>query len=246
VRALFALAFGVAVSVMPKVPPARADLVEVPEDGARAPASRYANMTDEEALAELGRRQIRCSRVESAPGVRTPIRLQGPLRGVWFHSSLPEEQRRTTPFEILDARLALALDDFAVVLSNHDIVEVVHFTMYRPGDEAQDAHSGEGAEAPQVAARHPGGLAIDVGAVKKRTGGWLTVATHWAPALGAKTCGRGARRQVVRRGRELVSLACEIRDLRLFHAVLTPHFNRAHHDHLHLEIKPDTKWFIIE
>jgi hypothetical protein len=97
-----------------------------------------------------------------------------------------------------------------------------------------------------VAARHPGGLAIDVGAVKKRTGAWLTVATHWPPALGAKTCGRGARRQVMRRGRELVSLACEIRDLRLFHAVLTPHFNRAHHDHLHLEIKPDTKWFIIE
>jgi hypothetical protein len=242
VRVLRRLAFGLAVSVIAPAP-ARADLVEVPEDGARAPASRYANMTDGESLSELERRKVPYSRVDTAPGVRTPIRLQGNLRGVWFHSSLPEEQRKTTPFEILDARLALALDDFAVVLSNHDIVEVVHFTMYRPGDEAQKQEAEEDA---RVAARHPGGLAIDVGAVKKRTGAWLTVATHWPPALGAKTCGRGARRQVMRRGRELVSLACEIRDLRLFHAVLTPHFNRAHHDHLHLEIKPDTKWFIIE
>jgi hypothetical protein len=243
VRVLLAL---LAVAVILSALPARADLVEVPEDGARAAASRYANMTDGEALAELDRRKVPYSRVDSAPGVRAPIRLQGKLRGVWFHSSLPEEQRKTTPFEILDARLALALDDFAGVLSNHDIVEVVHFTMYRPGDEAAKSHAEDAEDDARVTARHPGGLAIDVGAVKKRTGAWLTIATHWLPALGAKTCGRGARRHVMRRGRELVSLACEIRDLRLFHAVLTPHFNRAHHDHLHLEIKPDTRWFIIE
>jgi hypothetical protein len=38
---------------------------------------------------------------------------------------------------------------------------------------------------------------------------------------------------------------CEAKDLRLFHAILTPHFNRAHSDHLHLEIKPDTAWFLV-
>ncbi|WP_437503993.1 extensin family protein [Sorangium sp. So ce1099] len=97
-----------------------------------SPAYRYANMTDDEALAELDRRKILYLKVDRAPGVRAPIRLTGRLNGVNFHSVLPPEQRVTSVFEILDARLALALDDFAAVLARHDIDEVVHYTMYRP------------------------------------------------------------------------------------------------------------------
>jgi hypothetical protein len=149
---------------------------------------------------------------------------------------LPEAERKTTPFEILDARLAQALDDFAEILRNHDVVEVVHFTIYRP--PAQEA--GEGG-----LHRHPGGMAIDVGALRKRGGALLVVAQHWGPALGSRTCGEGARQLPVRRGRELASLVCEAADLRLFHAILTPHHDRAHRDHLHLEIKPDTRWFLV-
>lgn len=208
-------------------------------EAAASAASRYANLSSDAALAELGRRGIAFDRVTEAPGVRTPIRLTGKLHGVWVHSSLPDEERRTTPFEILDARLALALDDFAAVLANHDIVEVIHFTIYRPGDDSREA-------GPQGKARHPGGLAIDVGALRKRGGAMLNVATHWPPGIGAKTCGDRARRVPLRHGRELMSLVCEAKDLRLFHVILTPHFNRAHHDHLHLEIKPDTPWFLVE
>ncbi|KYF91557.1 hypothetical protein BE20_14415, partial [Sorangium cellulosum] len=112
-----------------------------------SPAYRYANMTDDEALAELDRRKILYLRVDHAPGVRAPIRLTGRLNGVYYHSVLPPEQRVTSMFEILDARLALALDDFAAVLMRHDIDEVVHYTMYRPnmpmpGRERGD-HEGE-------------------------------------------------------------------------------------------------------
>jgi hypothetical protein len=158
---------------------------------------------------------------------------------VWIHSALPEAERKTTEFEILDARLALALDDFAEVLSHHDVVEVIHFTMYRPSDEAKEG-------GPEGRARHPGGMAIDVGALRKRGGALLEVAAHWPAAIGAKTCGPGARHLSARRGRELASLVCEAKDLRLFHVLLTPHFNRAHHDHVHLEIKPETHWFLLE
>lgn len=210
-----------------------------PAEAAASPASRYANLSNDAAFEELRRRHIAFEPAESAPGVRAPIRLTGKLHGVWVHSSLPEDERRTTPFEILDARLALALDDFAEVLANHDIVEVIHFTMYRPGDDAREAGT-------TGKARHPGGLAIDVGALRKQSGALLNVATHWPASIGAKTCGESARRLPARRGRELMSLVCEGRDLRLFHVMLTPHFNRAHHDHLHLEIKPDTPWFLVE
>jgi hypothetical protein len=97
-----------------------------------SPAYRYANMTDAEAFDALDHRGIPYTKVDVAPGVRAPIRLAGRLHGVWFHSSLPAEERVASPFEILDARLALALDDFAAILEAHDVDEVVHYTMYRP------------------------------------------------------------------------------------------------------------------
>jgi hypothetical protein len=236
-----AVALGIGVSAASAAFPLLADPLVLPAlaEAATSPASRYANLSNEAALAELQRRRIAFEPAQDAPGVRTPIRLIGKLHGVWVHSSLPEEERRTSLFEILDARLALALDDFAGVLSNHDVVEVIHFTMYRPSDDAREA-------APTGRARHPGGMAIDVGALRKRSGALLTVATDWPASIGSRTCGEGARRLPARRGRELMSLVCEARDLRLFHVILTPHFNVAHHDHLHLEIKPDTPWFLVE
>ncbi|WP_437974843.1 extensin family protein [Sorangium sp. So ce295] len=412
-----------------------------------SPAYRYANMTNEEALAELDRRKILYLKVDHAPGVRAPIRLTGRLNGVNFHSVLPPEQRVTSMFEILDARLALALDDFAAVLSRHDIDEVVHYTMYRPnvpmrgregvdGDgehghpiahakaadrAVQQAEAADGAAreestrqaspvepappvelgkkgaldatskapeerprrlkekgsaeaapkekgaaeaapkaraaaeagpkqkgvaeaapkaraaagaapkekaaagaAPQekgaleadpgaaskapgqrtrtVAARsgpakkdagkvgarraarrkaagptrattspvkhrgdvalrsdaaqkprgtwappgtrHPAGLAIDVGALKKRDGTWISVARHFHGRIGDKTCGEGAPQPELPEARELRSIVCEAADLGIFTYVLTPNFNAAHVDHYHMEIKPGVRWFL--
>ncbi len=203
-----------------------------------APAYRYANLDDAAAFAELDRRGVRYERAPGhVPGVRAPMRLLGPLRGVHIHSVLPEPQRASTPYEILDARLGLALYDFCEILSHHDVVEIVHFTMYRP-PQAHPEHP----ERPQT--RHPGGLAIDLGAMRKSNGDWLSVGPHWEGSIGAKTCGAGARKLLPRRARELRSMLCEANDLRLFHYMLSPHFDEAHDDHFHLEIKPGVKWFL--
>ena len=215
--------------------------LEIPAaaDATATPAYRYANMSDEEALTELIARGVPFRHAKPpAPGVRLPIRLAGPLHGVTIRSTLPEPERHNTPFDIMDARLALALDDFCRVLQIHDVVEVVHFTIYRP---AQSVPSDP--NAPQT--RHPGGMAIDVGALKKSDGQWLAVGPHWTSAIGVKTCGRRGRRLLGRRGRELLSIVCELSDLRIFHYILSPHFDAAHADHLHLEIKPQVKWFLI-
>lgn len=215
--------------------------LEIPpvEEATNSRAYYYANLSNEETLAELDRREIPYERViPGVPGVRLPIRLTGRLSGVWIHSVLPAEQRKTTPFEILDGRLALALDDFCKILAAHGFVEVVHFTMYRPPhdgppDENKHHH------------RHPGGMAIDLGAIKKESGHWIAVGPHWPSDIGAKTCGPGGRQLKGRRGRELLSVACEAADLRIFHYMLTPHFDEPHADHLHLEIKVGVKWFLV-
>jgi len=199
----------------------------------------YANLSDEEALAELTRRNISFVTARPPmPGVRTPIRLTGPLHGVTIRSTLPPAQRRTTLFEILDARLAIALDDFCALLARHDVVELVHFTMYRPPGELPSNFGGP-------LTRHPGGLAIDLGALRKRDGNLLAVGPHWPSNIGAKTCGPGAEQLWERPGRELLSIVCEASDEGLFHYILTPRFDSAHGDHLHLEIKPDTRWFLV-
>jgi hypothetical protein len=221
------------------VAPARADVTfreAPPEAEARlAPASRYANLTNEQALAELRARKIPFVPAEAPlPGVQLPVRLTGTLHGVWIHSALPAERRATSMFEILDARLAIALDDFSRILAAHDVVEVVHFTMYRPPTELRS---------PQV--RHPAGLAIDLGAIRFADGEWLSVGVHWAPLLGARTCGERARRLDHRKGRELRSIVCEAAEERLFHYSLTPHYDAPHADHVHLEIRPDTNTFVV-
>jgi hypothetical protein len=201
-----------------------------------SPAHRYANMSNEEVLVELKARRVPFVQTTAPqPGVRLPVRLTGRLHGVWIHSVLPEAERATTPFEILDGRLALALDDFSRILQRHDIVEVVHFTMYRPSQTTNSA---------PAQFRHPGGLAIDLGALKKSSGHWLAIGPHWPGQIGGKTCGQGARSLLARRGRELMSIVCEAADQRIFHYTLTPHFDQAHADHLHLEIKPGVKWFL--
>jgi hypothetical protein len=390
-------------------------LEAVPAEAMRSPAYRYANMTNEEAFAELDRRRILYVREQPTYGVRAPIRLTGRLHGVHVHSSLPPEARPTTPFEILDARLALAVDDFCAILALHDVDEVVHYTMYRPnvappgagagapasrpaatkkrpgsakrrpaakgsssgkapkttkgskgggksaagsprsrqktfgeptssegwgplepkdgfGEEAlfgllghdelvellglehahdehahdghaHDGHAhGDGAGsfaahdgdalakgAPSGAGRskggkgsssvkktarrtskalrrspardddgerenhrkwappgtrHPAGLAIDVGAVKKRDGRWLSVASHFDGKLGQRTCGPGAPVPVSAEARELRAIVCEAREAGVFTYALTPNFNVAHADHVHFEIKPGVTWFL--
>lgn len=215
--------------------------LEVPPEAeaVASPAYHYANMTNAQALAELEARGIPFRRATPPmPGVRLPIRLTGPLQGVTIHSVLPEAEREATPFEIMDGRLALVLDDFARILALHDIVEVVHFTIYRPSPKLPADPN-----APQT--RHPGGMAIDLGAMKKKNGEWLAVGPHWTSAIGARTCGAQGRKLRTVKGRELLSIVCEARDQRLFHYMLTPYFNEPHADHWHLEIKPDTRWFLV-
>lgn len=239
-RADFGVLAALVLSLLPEQASAWNKYLEIPppEEAEDSRAYRYANMTNDEALAELDARGIPYVQVDPVPGVRLPIRLTGRLHGVWIHSVLPPEQRKTTPFEILDGRLALALDDFCALLEAHGFDEVVHFTMYRPPHD-RPARAGE------FLHRHPGGMAIDLGAVRKTTGQWSAVGPHWPSDFGAKTCGEGGRNLRGRKGRELLSVACEASDLRIFHYMLTPHFNEPHADHLHLEIKAGVKWFLV-
>jgi len=145
-------------------------------------AAAQAQLSQAECETELRARQIDFIR-ETAGPVLAPVRLTGPLHGVVFRSDASDKARATSPYEIVDCRLVLALDDFAAILNRHDIVEVRHYSMYRPPKPLVDGEIGK---------RHPGALAIDAGRFYDRSGGELDVNRDFHGAIGAKTCGEGA------------------------------------------------------
>ncbi len=202
------------------------------------PALRYATLARATCEAELTRRGVPFRRVDEARGVLEPVRLDGALHGVTYHTGLPASQRAASPWEIVDCRLVLALDDFSAQLAAHGIVEVVHFSMYRP--------PGTQWPASRVASRHPGGLAIDTASFLKTDGTTLVVERDFHGRIGAPTCGAGTGpHPPTPEALELRRIVCDAADAKLFNVELTPDFNWAHRNHFHLEVTAGSQWFYV-
>jgi hypothetical protein len=205
---------------------------------APAPAAIYARLDRDACEAELAGRGIAFTRVGSARGVLEPVRLGGPLHGVTYRTALPPAQRPTSVLEIVDCRLVLALDDFAAQLAAHDVVEVVHFSMYRPPPARWPAG--------RIASRHPGGLAIDAATFVKRDGSTLMVERDFHGHIGAATCGPGTGpHPATPEALELRQIVCDAVDAKLFNVALTPDFNWPHRNHFHLEVTADARWYYL-
>lgn len=208
----------------------------MPRDAADAPAYRYAAMSQTECETELAARHIAFTQ-ETALAVAEPVRVTGALHGVVFRTDQSAKARSTSPWEIADCRLVLALDDFAEILSRHDIVEVRHYSMYRPPKTWSDDKPGT---------RHTGALAIDAGRFIDRDGGVLDVDKDFHGAIGAPTCGDGAAPRPATPGAvTLRAILCEAAERRLFNVMLTPNYNRPHHNHFHLEVTSGVGWFLV-
>jgi hypothetical protein len=207
-----------------------------PGDAADTPAVRYAQLSRDDCEAELASRHIEFVR-ETATAVMAPVRLTGPLHGVVFRSDARDAVRATSPYEIADCRLVLALDDFAAILESHDIIEVRHYSMYRPP---------RGWPEDKLGTRHAGALALDAGRFIDRTGKVLDVDHDFHGAIGARTCGDGAApRPATPDALALRAILCEAVERRLFNVVLTPNYNRPHHNHFHLELTAGVGWFLV-
>ncbi len=207
---------------------------------ASAPSYRYASLSKEACVAELDRRAIRYVAVDVAKGVLAPVRLPEGVGGVRYRTELPESERATSPWEVFDCRLVLALHDFGAVLAEHGIAEAIIFSAWRPpGKRWPD---------DKLATRHPGALALDVKALKLReSGDWLSVKADFAGRVGDVTCGPNAAPPVApsARAATLRKLVCTAAAAHTFTSILTPNYDAAHHDHLHLEVTPEVKWQLV-
>jgi hypothetical protein len=211
-----------------------------PDDVTNSPAFRYGNLSSGQCLAELDVRKIPYARerTDGARGIDTPVRLTGRLHGVEFRTNLSDKQRATTPWELADCRLILALDDFSEILAAHDIVDVRHYSMHRLVPASwPDA---------KPTKQHMAGNAIDAARFIARDGTFLDVDKHWNGAIGAATCGdKAAPSPATLEATKLRGILCEAVEKRLFNVVLTPNYNRPHKNHFHLEVSEGVRWFLV-
>jgi hypothetical protein len=157
---------------------------EFPGDADDSPACTYARMNFEQCRDRLTERGIPFARIGPTAGVEMPVRLGGPVGSVVFRTDYPDSQRPTTPFEVFDCRLVLAIADFARILKSHDVVEVRMFSAYRP--PSKNTKAGDGT----VLTGHPGGLAADLRLFKKSSGESLEVLKDFHGHIGKPPCGR--------------------------------------------------------
>lgn len=260
---------------------------EFPADPDQAKAVQYAALDHQRCIEALEQRKVNFSIEKAAPGVLIPVRLLGPLHGVTWRTDFTAagdrrgEQRRTTPYEVIDCRLLLAIDDLSVILDQHGVEEVRVFSFWRP--PAKDWPK------DKIAKRHPGGLAADVRLFKKRppkseakapegdsdqgkqqakrsspkkksprkqkkptkkgsAENELSVLEDFGGKIGGKACGKHATppKPDTPKARELREIFCEAAAQRLFNVMLTPHFDKHHFNHFHLEVTAGVKWFIVD
>ncbi len=207
---------------------------------ADAPNLGYAALDRVACEAELTRRAVPFTRAADTPNVLAPVRLQGPLRGVSIHSVLSPVERARSSSEILDCRLVLALDDFAGLVVQRGVVEIVHLSGYRP-------RSANGCTPKYDGKQHCGALAIDVATFKRSDGTVLQVERDFHGHIGLPTCAATAGPSPPSaESTELWSFVCESARRAIFHVILTPNFNAEHKNHFHLEITPEAAWMLIK
>lgn len=156
-----------------------------------------------------------------AGGIAYPIKLAGELGGIQIRGN-----EKQTPTTYLDCRLAEALLAWTPTLRAAGITAIDHYSMYRKNARVAGTSKPSG---------HASGFAIDAARFHFADGTVVGVLEDWEDQTrGADPCAaRAGEAAHARRVREVV---CEAADQGIFQIVITPHYNAAHHNHVHLEI----------
>lgn len=195
-----------------------------PRDAAGA---KYGSLTAAQCFAELGQRGIESRPVKKAPGVAIPMRLGGKLHGVSIVVAGGNKIGTSSPLDILDCRLALALDDFSALMSTRGVVRIDHMSLYR--NQATIARKG-------IPSQHAYGLAIDIGALRRADGTLVSIQRDWATSRGSSPCpgpqlesGNAAF---------LRDVVCSSLDEGVFNTFITANHNADHDSHFHFDLIP--------
>ena len=204
-----------------------------PADRRGALSAHFSRLSPAQCRVEAQRAKLSVVRDRRpTPGVGTAFRVNGPMQGVKLVTP-----GRKSPFGVFDCRLGLALQRLAKVAARHDVVAVRVDNMYRP-----HAHL-PGKRKPS---QHSYGLAADITAFELKDGRTLLVESDWHGEIGEPPCGPEARLEDPSdESVRLRNLVCDVAHERLFDTILTPNYDRAHRDHVHMDLRRGARSAIV-
>jgi hypothetical protein len=175
-----------------------------------------AHADDKNCYAELDARQVTFKKTKK-PGIAQAVEISGPLGGVAVagESAL-----------VIDCSLAVSLAEAARYMHALGIAKATFSSAY-------SRRNVRGTNRPS---KHSYGLAIDVSGFSGPELGAMRVAADYEQGLGDAIDCLG--QPMTQAGAVLKVLQCQLVRSGLFHLVLSPDFDDAHHDHFHLEVKP--------
>jgi len=166
--------------------------------------------------AELDARHITYKKTKK-PGIKKPVEVTSALGGVDVGGGEPL---------VIDCSLAVSLDEAGRYMKALGM-EKAHFV---------SAYSRRMVRGTNHPSKHSYGLAIDVSSFTGPDLGTLRIDTDYEQGLGdAVDC---VGQPVTQGGAVLKVLQCQLVRSGLFHLVLSPDYDDAHHDHFHLEALP--------
>lgn len=150
------------------------------------------------------------------PGIANAVEIVGPLGGVTYTTY-------NQPL-VIDCSLAVSLDEAGRYLTGLGLDKAMFSSAY-------SRRNVRGTDRPS---KHSFGLAIDIHSF----GGpdTLRVDRDYEQGLGDDVDCVG--KPITQGGATLKILQCQLVRSGLFHLVLSPDYDDAHHDHFHLEVKP--------
>lgn len=204
-------------------------------------ASKFANLSPAQCrkqLKDAGELGEAFKRQGPINGVATPLRVVGPLGEVTL--LVPPVR---TQFGVLDCRQALLWIELLPMLRKHEVAKIRIDNFYRNSSRIRKGRKSQ----------HAYGLAADVVAVTLDDGRELHVEEDFFGRRGEPPCGPeaavhpppGAPVEQIDEAVRLRNLVCDFARTGAFHHILTPNYNQAHEDHLHLDLQRDNTWFSV-
>jgi hypothetical protein len=165
---------------------------------------------------ELEARKVDFKKTKKS-GIANAVEIAGRLGGV--------EVTGPSPL-VIDCSLAVSLDEAGRYLRALGVDKATYSSAY-------SRRSVRGTNRPS---KHSYGLAIDVSGFAGPELGTMSVARDYEQGLGDAVDCVGT--PMTQAGAVLKILQCQMVRSGLFHLVLSPDYDDAHHDHYHLEVKP--------
>lgn len=170
----------------------------------------------DDCYSDLDARHVSYKRTKK-PGIELAVEVTGPLGGVTLASDQPL---------VIDCSLAVSLDEAGRYFRAMGVAKA----------SFSSAYSRRNVRGTNRPSKHSYGLAIDVHSFTGDDLGTVRIDRDYEQGLGDAIDCVGA--PLTQGGAVLKVLQCQLVRSGLFHLVLSPDYDDAHHDHFHLEAKP--------